>query len=64
MGNELNLGRISFGPLVPTTVGFDRLFNAFENLALEKVPTNTFPPHNIVKVGENQYLVELAVAGF
>ncbi len=64
MGNELNLGRISFGPLVPTTVGFDRLFNAFENLALEKVPANTFPPHNIVKVGENKYLVELAVAGF
>lgn len=64
MGNDLSLGRISFGPLVPSTVGFDRLFNAFENLALEKLPSQSFPPHNIVKVEDNKYLVELAIAGF
>jgi molecular chaperone IbpA len=64
MGNDLSLGRISFGPLVPSTVGFDRLFNAFENLAHEKLPSHTFPPHNIVKESDNKYLVELAVAGF
>jgi molecular chaperone IbpA len=61
---HLNLGRLNFGPLVPQTVGFDRFFDAFDQLALEKLPTNTFPPHNIVKLDENNYLVELAVAGF
>jgi molecular chaperone IbpA len=25
---------------------------------------DTFPPHNILKTGEDQYLIELAVAGF
>lgn len=64
MGNDLSLGRISFGPLVPSTVGFDRLFSAFENLALEKIPSQSFPPHNIVKIEDNKYLVELAIAGF
>ena len=59
----MTLGRINFGPLVPTTVGFDRFFDAFE--ALEKATTTTtYPPHNIVKVDDNNYIVELAVAGF
>ena len=61
---NLNLGRLNFGPLVPQTVGFDRFFDAFDQLALEKIPANTFPPHNIVKLDDNNYLVELAVAGF
>ncbi|NCZ71652.1 MAG: hypothetical protein EBY80_16135, partial [Actinobacteria bacterium] len=26
--------------------------------------THTFPPHNIIRLNENQYMVELAVAGF
>jgi molecular chaperone IbpA len=59
---QLNLGRLNFGPLVPTTVGFDRYFDAFE--ALEKAVTTTYPPHNIVKEDDNNYIVELAVAGF
>lgn len=62
---HLNLGRINFGPLVPSTVGFDRYFDAFE--ALDKAittHTTNYPPHNIVKNNDNNYIVELAVAGF
>lgn len=59
----MTLGRINFGPLVPTTIGFDRLFDALESI--ERNTTNTtYPPHNIVKVDDNNYVVELAVAGF
>lgn len=58
----MTLGRINFGPLVPTTIGFDRLFDALESI--ERSSTNTYPPHNIVKVDENNYVVELAVSGF
>ena len=42
-------------------VGFDRMFNVFENMVTEK---STYPHHNIIKTGQETYLVELAVAGF
>jgi molecular chaperone IbpA len=42
-------------------VGFDRMFDVFENMVSEKT---TYPHHNIIKTGQETYLVELAVAGF
>jgi len=56
--------RAHFGQLLPSTIGFDRFFDTFDSLTLDKVPVSTFPPHNIVKIDDNTYLVELAVAGF
>lgn len=50
-----------FSNLIPVTIGFDRIFEAFENTITEKV---TYPHHNILKSGDNQYIVEMAVAGF
>lgn len=51
-------------PLFRTTVGFDRLMDLVENgLAAAKSETG-YPPYNIEKVGEDQYRVTLAVAGF
>jgi len=55
--------RVQFGQLLPSTVGFDHFFDAIETLSADKY-TSTFPPHNIVKIDENNYLVELAIAGF
>jgi len=43
-------------------VGFDHLFNELENTA--KHSKDHYPPHNIIKTDENDYLIELAVAGF
>jgi molecular chaperone IbpA len=53
----------TFTPYFPSTVGFDRIFDALERVSTEKV---SYPPHNIVKHAKekNKYLVELAVAGF
>jgi len=62
----MTLGRISFGPLQHSTLGFDRFFDEAERLLktdLTKV-SPAFPPHNIIKLDDNRYLVELAVAGF
>lgn len=59
-----NLQRAHFGQLLPSTVGFDRFFDTFDGLTLDKFTNPTFPPHNIVKIDDNNYLVELAVAGF
>jgi molecular chaperone IbpA len=43
-------------------VGFDHLFDELDRVARQS--KENYPPHNIIKVDEHQYLVELAVAGF
>ena len=62
----MTLGRISFGPLNHSTLGFDRFFDEVEKLMSvdARAVTSSFPPHNIIKLDETHYLVELAVAGF
>jgi molecular chaperone IbpA len=43
-------------------VGFDHLFKELEYTT--KHSNDHYPPHNIVKVDEETFLIELAVAGF
>ena len=43
-------------------VGFDHLFSELEFTA--KHAQDHYPPHNVIKHGDDQYLIELAVAGF
>ena len=42
------------------TIGFESLLNEINNLANH----NTYPPHNIVEIHENEYVLEYALAGF
>jgi molecular chaperone IbpA len=62
----MTLGRISFGPLAHTTLGFERFFDDVEKLLASDVAkvSTSFPPHNIIKLDESRYVVELAIAGF
>ena len=62
----MTVGRISFGPLAHTTLGFERFFDDVERLLASDVAkvSSSFPPHNILKLDESRYVVELAVAGF
>ena len=47
------------------TVGFDGFFNRLSNLDLaQKSYPPGYPPYNIRKLNELQYVVELALAGF
>lgn len=47
----------------PLFVGFDRIFDRVN--ASAKLPiAQKYPPYNIVKTDENNYLIELAIAGF
>ena len=48
----------------PFAVGFDRTFDTLALLASSKVNETNYPPYNIRKVSEDQYTIELAVAGF
>jgi molecular chaperone IbpA len=62
----MTLGRISFGPLAHTTLGFERFFDDVEKLLASDVTkvSSSFPPHNILKLDDSRYIVELAIAGF
>lgn len=48
----------------PASVGFDRFIHDVERMLNQAETTQTFPPHNIIKVEDNKYIVELAIAGF
>ena len=43
-------------------VGFDHLLSELDYVA--KHSSDNYPPHNILKTGDHDYLIELAVAGF
>src|SRR5688500_18195915 len=52
-----------FAPFRRSTVGFDRLFDMLENSGLGQGQEN-YPPFDLIKSGDNDYRIELAVAGF
>jgi molecular chaperone IbpA len=55
--------RFDFTPYRRNTVGFDRLFDQLENSSRQAQNEN-YPPFNIERTSENEYLVTVAVAGF
>ena len=52
-------------PFKPFSVGFDNLFNDFDRmLSFNSSSINHYPPYNIRKLNDTDYIIELAVAGF
>jgi molecular chaperone IbpA len=53
-------------PLLRSSVGFDRFNDLFESLVTgtEDRRFETYPPYNIEKVGDDQYRIVMALAGF
>jgi molecular chaperone IbpA len=49
--------------LYRSTIGFDRLFNLFDQAAGHDGAPG-YPPYNIERTGENAYRISIAVAGF
>ena len=55
--------QFDLAPLYRSTVGFDRLFSALDQLvSVDSTPA--YPPYNIERTGENDYRISVAVAGF
>jgi len=52
-----------FSPYRRSTVGFDRLFDMLENSSVGQAGEN-YPPFDLIKLGDNDFRIELAVAGF
>ena len=54
---------LDFSPLFRSSIGFDRMFNALE-AASRAETSDSWPPYDIVKAGENDYRIVMALAGF
>ena len=52
-----------FAPFRRSTVGFDRLFDMLESNNAGQTQEN-YPPFDLIKEGDNEYRIQLAVAGF
>ena len=50
-----------FGNFRRSSVGFDRLFDMLENSTFG---SENYPPFDLIKVDDNHYRIEVAVAGF
>jgi len=51
-----------YTPLYRSSVGFDRLFQLLDEAAATE--THSYPPYNIERLGDNEYRITMAVAGF
>lgn len=53
---------LDFAPLYRSSIGFDRIFNLLDN-AQRLQAVDLWPPYDIVKLGDDQYAITMAVAG-
>ena len=55
-----------FNSLRPFSIGFDDMFDQFENMLGNGALTmqSNYPPYNIRKTGNDNYAIEVALAGF
>ena len=51
-----------FAPYRRSSIGFDRLFDMMENEA--GTSQDNYPPFDLIQLDQNQYRIDLAVAGF
>ena len=62
--NALSLFHDNFNKLTPYAVGYDRIFDHLSRYVDNNTTSTGFPPYNIRKEGEYNYIIEMALAGF
>jgi molecular chaperone IbpA len=55
--------QVDFTPFLRSTIGFDRLSRLIDE-SMRGAPETGYPPYNIEKIGDNDYRIAMAVAGF
>jgi molecular chaperone IbpA len=60
---DVAMTSLDLAPFWRSTVGFDRLFDLVED-SRRWTGEENYPPYNIARIGEDQYAITLAVAGF
>ena len=61
---DVSMRPFDFAPLYRSTVGFDRLVQLLDSAAGLEAEAPAYPPYNIERLGENEYRITMAVAGF
>ena len=56
--------RFDLTPLYRSSVGFDRFASLLNSVGGFENDASTYPPYNIERLGENEYRISMAVAGF
>ena len=59
----MNARTFDLTPFRRASIGFDQLFNELDRTFSNSINTG-YPPYNIIKEDDDNYLIELAVAGF
>ena len=54
----------NFNQLTPYAVGFDRVFDQLNTYVANNATSSGFPPYNIRKGGDDNFVIEMALAGF
>lgn len=54
--------RYDWNSLSRSTIGFDRLFNVFDEV--QRAAEDSYPPYNIERLDENRFQISVALAGF
>ena len=54
----------NFNQFTPHAVGFDRVFDRLQDYTANNLSSTGFPPYNIRKDGDYNYVIEMALAGF
>ena len=53
-----------FNTLTPYTIGMDDMFDTLARYTTDSMNRGGFPPYNIRKDGDHNYVIEMALAGF
>lgn len=62
MTKQLTLRSLDIPSIHKFGIGFDRIFDEIQRIT--ETQNNSYPPYNIVKIDDNNFVIELAVAGF
>ncbi len=57
-----NITTFDKNKFTPYSIGFDNLFDRLFEMDIDS--SNSYPPYNISKINDNNYLIEMALAGF
>ena len=58
------LTTLDLQPFYRNSVGIDRIFDSMINRIEHSSSTTNYPPYNIIKIDDDNYKIEVAVAGF
>ncbi len=62
MTNQLTLRSLDIPSIHKFTVGFDNIFDELQRVTSQN--RDNYPPYNVIKHTDDQFSIELAVAGF